>query len=72
MCYWKGFVDVSSFSGTRLSQRDIEVVVHGQIKKIVNLLWIAQIDPEHAIRKLTDLFVRAGKAQMRVQAREKE
>lgn len=63
---------MSLFSGTRLTDRDVEVQTQKRIHQIVNRLWLGQIDPDDAKRQLVDLLVRAVNAKTRVMAREGE
>ena len=61
---------MSLFSGTRLTDRDIDVGTQKRVKDIVRRLWVAQIDPDDASRQLIDLIVRSANAKTRVQARD--
>lgn len=61
---------MSLFSGTRLTDRDIDATVQKRVRVVVQRLWTAQIDPEDAIRQLVDLIVRSANAKTRAQSRE--
>jgi len=61
---------VSLFSGTRVTDRDIETGIQKRVRAIVLQLWTGRIDPTDANRQLVDLLVRAVNAMTRVQARE--
>lgn len=56
---------VSLFSGTRLTDRDIDRQIHGRVQKIVHGLWEGRIDPPDACRQLVELIVRASDARTR-------
>ena len=61
---------MSLFSGTRVTDRDIETGIQKRVRAIVLQLWTGRIDPTDANRQLVDLLVRAVNAMTRVQARE--
>ncbi len=62
------------FSGTRLTDRNVEVAIHNQVRRIVTRFVQHQIDEADCCRQLEDLFVKAVNAMTRIQepsAREK-
>jgi hypothetical protein len=56
---------VALFSGTRLTDRNVEVSIHRQVRRIVTRFVQHEIDEADAVRQLTDLFVKAVKAMTR-------
>ena len=59
------------FSGTRLTDRNVEVAIHNQVRRIVTRFVQQEIDEADTVRQLTDLFVKAVNAMTRAhQSRE--
>jgi len=73
---WIRYEDVepfmSLFSGTRLTERNVENTIHERVKAIVLRLVENQIDHADAIRQLEDLLIRAVNAKTRHMKAEKE
>ena len=61
---------VSLFSGTRLTERNVETTIDKQVHLIVRRLVNSEIEPIDARRQLTDLLVRAANAMAGIKARE--
>jgi hypothetical protein len=61
---------VSIFTGTRTTDRDIEMGIQRGVRKIVLRLTNGEIDPPDATRQLIDLLVRAVNAKTRLLGRE--
>lgn len=57
---------MSLFSGTRLTDRDVEVQTQKRVRVIVQGLWEGRIGPDDGIRQLTDLIVRSANALQRI------
>jgi hypothetical protein len=61
---------VSLFSGTRLTDRDIDVAIHRKVKTIVMRVVTYTIDEADAVRQLEDLIIKAVNAKTRTMNRE--
>ena len=61
---------MSLFSGTRLTDRDIDATVQKRVRVIVRGLWEGRIGPDDASRQLVDLIVRSANAKTRASSRE--
>lgn len=56
---------MSLFSGTKLTDRDIDSQTQQRVRLIIKRLMNGEFDPPDAIRQLTDLIVRASNARTR-------
>lgn len=63
---------MSLFSGTRLTDRDVEVQTQKRIRDLVRKLWEGRIGPDDASRQLIDLIGRSANAKTRVMARDEK
>lgn len=61
---------MSLFSGTRITDKDIDSGIQRTVRAIVRDLWEGRIDPLLANRKLIDLIVKASNRRARLEGRE--
>ncbi len=57
---------MSLFSGTKLTDRDIDAKVQKQVRQIVIDLHNGRLDGPDAVRQLTDLIVRTANTMTRL------
>lgn len=60
---------MSFLTGTRVTDRDIEMAIQKRVRQIVRRLSNGEIDPPDAIRQLVDLLVRAINVKTRLERR---
>lgn len=61
---------MSLFSGTRITDRDVDAQTQQRIRLLVQKLWEGRIGPDDAARQFIDLIGRSAHALARAQSRE--